>query len=56
MACIMNVDELEDFLDQQDPGLKAQIRKSHEEYRRGKARDAGEFLGGLRRASVKSKK
>ena len=56
MASIMNVDELEDYLDLQDPGLKRQIRRSHEEYRRGKARDAGEFLAGLRRAAAKSKK
>lgn len=56
VAGIMNVEELEDYLDLQDPGLKLQIRKSHEEYRRGKARNAGKFLGGLRRASAKSKK
>ena len=56
VAGIMNVDELEDYLDLQDPGLKRQIRKSHEEYRRGKARDAGKFLTGLRRAAAKSKK
>ena len=52
---IMNVDELEDYLDLQDPGLKRQIRKSHEEYRRGQARDAGKFLTGLLRTAAKSK-
>ena len=56
VAGIMNVEELEDYLDLQDPGLKAQIRKSHEEYRRGKVRDGGKFVAGLRRASGKSKK
>ena len=38
VAGIMNVDELEDYLDLQNPGLEKQIRKSHEEYRRGQAR------------------
>ena len=56
VAGIMNVDELEDYLDLQDHGLKRQIRKSQEEYRRGKARDAGKFLTGLQRAAAKSKK
>ena len=54
VAGIMNVDELEDYLDLQNPGLKRQIRKSHELDRRGKARDAGKFLTGLRRATTQS--
>ncbi len=54
VAGIMNVDELEDYLDQQDPGLKKQIRKSQEQYRRGKARPASVFLSRLRRSRVKS--
>ncbi len=49
VAGIMNVDELEDYLDLQDPQLKKQIRKSQEEYRLGKAREAGAFLKSLRR-------
>ena len=56
VAGIMNVDELEDYLDMQDHGLKRQIRKSQEEYRRGKARYAGKFLTGLQGAAAKSKK
>lgn len=56
VAGIMNVDEFEDYLDLQDPGLKKQIRRSHEEYRRGRSRDARRFLGGLRRAAAKSAK
>ena len=56
VAGIINVDELEDYLELQDPGLKKQIRESHKEYRRRKARDAGTFLAGLRRAAAKSKK
>ncbi len=56
VAGIMNIDELEDYLDLRDPGLKRQIRKSHEAYRRGKARNAGKFLTELRRAAAKLKK
>ena len=56
VAGIMNVDELEDYLEQQEPGLKKQIHKSHAEYRRGKAQDAAAFLSSLRRTSAKSKK
>jgi hypothetical protein len=53
VAGLMNVDEMEDYLELQDPGLKKQIRRSFREYRRGKARDANEFLAELRRAARK---
>ena len=53
---IMDADELEDYLELQDPSLEKQIRKSQQEYRRGKSRDAGKFLAELRRSSAKSKK
>jgi len=56
VAGILSADELEDFLEMQEPGLKAQIRKGTEEYRRGKSRDAVEFLTQLRRKSTKAKK
>lgn len=56
VAGIMNIDEFEDYLDLQDPGLRKTIRKSGEEYRRGKARDADKFLVSLRRAAAKSRK
>jgi hypothetical protein len=56
VAGIMNVDDLEDFLELQDPGIKEQIRKSSLEYRGGKARDASAFLTELRRSNRKSKK
>jgi len=56
VAGILSADELEDFLEMQDPGLKSQIRKSAEEYRRGKGRDAGKFLAGLRRTASRAKK
>jgi PHD/YefM family antitoxin component YafN of YafNO toxin-antitoxin module len=56
VAGIMNVDEFEDYLELQNPGLKRRIQKGHAEYKRGKARDARTFLSGVRRASAKPKK
>jgi restriction endonuclease len=51
---LMHVDDLEDYLEQQDPDLKEQIRKSHQEYRRGQARDADQFLAELSRPRRKA--
>ena len=53
---LMHVEDMEDYLEQQDPGLKDQIKRSHQEYRRGKACDAGKFLAELRRPAKKLKK
>jgi len=53
VAGIMNADEMEDYLDVRDPGVKKQIRRSQEQYRLGKARDASGFLADLRNASAK---
>ncbi len=55
VAGIMSVDDLEDYLEIQNPELKKQIKKSHEEYRRGKARAARKFLDELRREAAKSR-
>jgi hypothetical protein len=56
VAGILSAEELEDYLEMQEPGLKAQIRKSSEEYWSGKGRDAAQFLADLRRTASKSKK
>jgi hypothetical protein len=40
VAGILSADELEDYLEMQEPGLKAQIRKSSEEYHQGKSRNS----------------
>jgi len=56
VAAVLSADELEDYLEMQEPGLKAQIRKSSEEYRRGKKRDAAALLAELHRKPAKSKK
>jgi len=55
VAGLMHVEDLEDYLEQQDPGLKDQIRRSHREYRRGKAREASRFLAELRGRGKKTK-
>jgi hypothetical protein len=56
VAGVLSADELEDYLELQEPGLKEQIRKSSQEYRRGKGRPAARFLAELRRTAGKSKK
>ncbi len=56
VAGVLSAEELEDYLEMQEPGLKEQIRKSNEEYRRGKGRDAGKFLAELRRTTSRSRK
>jgi hypothetical protein len=53
VAAIMNVEELEDYLELKDPALKKHIQKSNQEYQRGKARGAGKFLKELRSNSAK---
>jgi len=52
----MKSDELEDSLDLKNRDLKKQIRKGHQDYLRGKARDVGEFLAELRGPTAKPKK
>jgi hypothetical protein len=56
VAGILSADELEDYLELQEPGLNSQIRKSSQEYSRGKSRSAAESLTDLRRKSPKAKK
>jgi hypothetical protein len=53
---IMHVDDLEDYLDQRDEGLKKQIKAGYRDYLAGRTRDVGEFLAELRRSSKKAKK
>ncbi len=44
VAGIMDIDEFEDYLELRDTGVKKQIKKSYDEYRKGKARPARDFL------------
>jgi hypothetical protein len=48
VAGLMHVDDIEDYLEMQNPAAKKQIRKSYAEYRRGKARNASSFLAELK--------
>ncbi len=55
VAGVLSAEELEDYLEMRDPGMKAQIRKSNEEYRAGKGRAVGEIVsevGGAARGGV----
>jgi 4'-phosphopantetheinyl transferase EntD len=45
---IMDADELEDYLELQDPTIQRQIQKSHQEYLAGKSRPARELLAELK--------
>lgn len=49
VAGIMDIDEFEDYLELRDTGVKKQIKKSYDEYRKGKARPARDFLREIKR-------
>ncbi len=51
VAGILDADELEDYLELQNPAVRDQIRKSHEDYLAGKTRPADALLTELRRAA-----
>lgn len=48
VAGIMSADELEDYLELQDPKVRRDIAASNKEYRAGKSRPARELLADLR--------
>lgn len=52
VAGIMSADELEDYLESQDPKIREQIRKSNTDYLAGRSRPADEFLAELRGHSL----
>jgi len=43
IAGMMDIDEFEDYLELQDPRIRAHIRKSYQEYLAGKGRPLEEF-------------
>ena len=47
LAALMDVDEFEDYLELQDPKVRAIIRKGTQEYRAGKSRPYRAFLADL---------
>ena len=44
VVAIMDIDEFEDYLELQDPRVRAIIKKGHQEYLAGKSRPAEELL------------
>ena len=48
VAGILDIDELEDYLELRDPAVKRQIRESGKQRRAGKVREAGEFVAELK--------
>ena len=53
---VMSADELEDYLELQDPKVKRSIAKSTQEFRAGKGRPASEFLTEMQRTKPKRSK
>jgi len=53
---LMHVDDLEDYLEMKNRSVNEQIRASAAEYRRGAARNAGEFLDELKVSRGKSRR
>jgi archaeosine-15-forming tRNA-guanine transglycosylase len=50
---IMGADELEDYLELQDPRVREHIRKSHEDFLAGKSRPADQLLAEIERMKPK---
>ena len=55
VAGIIGVDELEDYLELQDPKLKKQITEGYAAYEQGGTRDFNDFLGELKGGDSKKK-
>ena len=53
IAGILDIAELEDYLELQKPELKEQIRKGYQAYQRGETRTTNAFLKELRRQGKK---
>ena len=56
VAGLMHVDDIEDYLEMQNPAVRDQIRKSQEEYRRGATRPAESFSTELKSLPRKRKR
>lgn len=53
---MMDIDELEDYLELQDPELKKKIAEGYAAYKRGDVRDARDFINELKREISQKKK
>jgi len=47
VAGILDIDELEDYLELRDPSVRRQIRESGRQYKRGESHDAADLLTSL---------
>ena len=56
LAGVVAMDEFEDYLELQDPGLKQQIAEGYAEYLRGEAQPVRDFLAGLKRRTKPARK
>jgi hypothetical protein len=56
VAGLLDIDEFEDYLELQDPRIRAHIRKSNAEYLAGKSRPFAEFLADLDRGAARGTK
>lgn len=56
VAGLINIDELEDYLELQDPKIRKIIKEGHEEYKAGKARLWEEVRAELEKSVKKRKK
>ncbi len=56
VAGLMHVDDLEDYLELQDEGLKEQIKTGYQDYLAGRTRDVSDLLAEVRRPAKKAKK
>lgn len=56
VAGLMDVDEMEDYLELQDPNVRRQIEQSNTDIRAGRTRPADALLAELRRGKVKKVK
>lgn len=56
IAGIMDIDDMEDWLELQNPEIQKQIAKGHDEYQQGNTRSARDFLAELQQESAPRKK
>ena len=55
IAAIIDIGELEDYLELTDPKMRAQIREGSEAYKRGDVKDGTVFLSALLKKNVKQR-
>ncbi len=56
VAGLMNVDEMQDYLEMKDPNLRMQVAEGYVTYQKGNVRDAADFLTELRGETKASNK